>query len=297
MNDIFVEIQSKIKDKILFDYDMGKATWFRTGGKARGFAVINNLVDLKTIVGYSAKIKFAIIGVGSNLLVRDRGYNGLIIKLGKNFNKIRINKNILKVGAGVLDLNLAKFALKNSIKDFEFFSGIPGTIGGAVRMNAGCYGYQTSDNLNRILLLNSKREVKYIYLKDLNLKYRSSSIEKNSIILQADFNFEYSSYDEILKKNIYIKSKRKETQPIKEKTSGSTFKNPPDRYAAELIEKAGCKGMQVGDATVSDMHSNFIINNGNASASDIENLGNKVINRVKEVHGIELEWEIKIIGK
>ncbi len=297
MNDIFVEIQSKIKDKILFDYDMAKATWFRTGGKAKGFAVINSLVDLKTIVSYSAKIKYAIIGVGSNLLVRDKGYNGLIIKLGKNFNKISINKNILKVGAGVLDLNLAKFALKNSIKDFEFFSGIPGTIGGAVRMNAGCYGYQTSDNLNRILLLNSKREVKYIYLKDLNLKYRSSSIEKNSIILQADFNFEYSSYDEILKKNIFIKSKRKETQPIKEKTSGSTFKNPPDRYAAELIEKAGCKGMQVGDATVSDMHSNFIINNGNASASDIENLGKKVINRVKEVHGIELEWEIKIIGK
>jgi UDP-N-acetylenolpyruvoylglucosamine reductase len=284
MNDIFYEIQSKIKDKILFDYDMGNATWFRTGGKAKGFVVINNIDDLKTIVGFADKIKFAVIGVGSNLLVRDLGYHGLIIKLGKNFNKIKIKNNLLSVGAGVLDLNLAKFALKNSIKDFEFFTGIPGTIGGAVKMNAGCYGSQTSDNLNRILLLNTKEELKYIYLEELNLKYRSSSIEKNSIILQADFNFEYSSYEEILKKNIYIKSKRKETQPIKEKTSGSTFKNPPDKYAAELIEKAGCKGMKVGDASVSDMHSNFIINNGSATASDIENLGKKVINRVKEIH-------------
>ena len=201
------------------------------------------------------------------------------------------------MGAGVLDLNLAKFALKNSIKDFEFFTGIPGTIGGAVTMNAGCYGAQTSDKLNRILLLNSKGAIKYVYPDELNLKYRSSNIEKNSIILQADFNFEYSSQEKILLKNNYIKSKRKETQPIKEKTSGSTFKNPIGRFAAELIEKAGCKGMKFGDASVSHMHSNFIINNGSATASDIENLGKKVKNRVKEVHGIDLEWEIKILGE
>ena len=164
-------------------------------------------------------------------------------------------------------------------------------------MNAGCYGAQTSDNLNRILLLNSKGAIKYVYPDELNLKYRSSNIAKNSIILQADFNFEYSSQEKILLKNNFIKSKRKETQPIKEKTSGSTFKNPKGRFAAELIEKAGCKGMKFGDASVSHMHSNFIINNGNASASDIENLGKKVKNRVKEVHGIDLEWEIKILGE
>ena len=297
MIDELKKISSKLESKIVFNKDIGKETWFRTGGKAKGFVVINNIKDLKTVVGIADKIKFVVIGVGSNLLVRDSGYDGLIIKLGKNFNKIKIKNNFLSVGAGVLDLNLAKFALKNSIKNFEFFTGIPGTIGGAIKMNAGCYGSQTSDNLNRILLLNSKGELKYKYLEELNLKYRSSSIEKNSIILQADFNFEYSSYEEILKKNIYIKSKRKETQPIKEKTSGSTFKNPPNKYAAELIEKAGCKGMKVGDASISYMHSNFIINNGNATASDIENLGKKVINRVKEMHGIELEWEIKILGE
>tara|TARA_Y100001970_G_scaffold279986_1_gene388214 strand:+ start:1784 stop:2677 length:894 start_codon:yes stop_codon:yes gene_type:complete len=297
MNDILYNIQSKIQDKILFDYEIGKLTWFRTGGKAKGFVVVNNIKDLKTIVGFADKINYAITGVGSNLLVRDSGYDGLIIKLGKNFNKIKIKNNFLSVGAGVLDLNLAKFALKNSIKDFEFFTGIPGTIGGAVKMNAGCYGAQTSDNLNRILLLNSKGEIKYLNLKELNLKYRNSNIEKNSIILQADFNFEYSSHEKILKKNNYIKSKRKETQPINKKTSGSTFKNPTGKFAAELIEKAGCKGMKFGDASVSHMHSNFIINNGTASASDIENLGKKVKKRVKEMHGIELEWEIKILGE
>ena len=297
MNDIIYEIQSKIKSKILLNYDMGKSTWFRAGGKAKGYVTINNLKDLKTIVSHEDKIKYSIIGVGSNILVRDSGYNGLIIKLGKDFNKIKIDKNILSVGAGVLDINLAKFALKNLIKDFEFFIGIPGTVGGAVKMNAGCYGSQTSDNLKRVLVLNSQGKVQYINLKELNLEYRSSNLDKKSIILQADFNFNHSTYDEILKKNNHIKLKREQTQPIKEKTSGSTFKNPPDKFAAELIEKAGCKGLQVGDASVSNLHANFIINNGTATATDIEKLGIKVIKRVKEKFGIILEWEIKILGK
>lgn len=297
MSDIIYKIQSKIKSKILFDYDMAKSTWFRVGGKAKGYVIVNDLKDLKTIVRYQDKIKYAIIGVGSNLLVRDSGYNGLIIKLGKNFNKIKINKDVISVGAGVLDINLAKFALKNLIKDFEFFIGIPGTVGGAVKMNAGCYGSQTSDNLKRVLVLNSQGKVQYINLKELNLEYRSSNLDKKSIILQADFNFNHSTYDEILKKNNHIKLKREQTQPIKEKTSGSTFKNPPDKFAAELIEKAGCKGLQVGDASVSNLHANFIINNGTATATDIEKLGIKVIKRVKEKFGIILEWEIKILGK
>ena len=296
MSEIISEIQSKLKSKILFDYDMGKSTWFRTGGKTQGYVTVNNVKDLKTIVRYQDKIKYSIIGVGSNLLVRDSGYDGLIIKLGKNFNKIKIKKNILSVGAGVLDINLAKFALKNSIKDFEFFIGIPGTIGGAVKMNAGCYGNQTSDNLKRVLVLSAQGKFQYINLKELNLDYRSSRLNKKSIILQADFNFNHSSYDEILKKNNYIKLRREESQPIKEMTSGSTFKNPPNKFAAELIEKAGCKGLQVGDASVSHVHANFIINNGTATATDIEKLGIKVIKRVKEIFGVKLEWEIKILG-
>ncbi len=297
MSDIVLEIQSKIKSKILLDYDMGRSTWFRTGGKACGYVNVNNLKDLKTIVSYYDKIKYYIVGVGSNLLVRDSGYDGLIIKLGKNFNNIKIRKNVLSVGAGVLDINLAKFAAKKSIKDFEFFIGIPGTIGGAIKMNAGCYGSQTSNILKRVLILNSKGKLKYINLQELKLDYRSSKIEKNAIILKADFKLNYSSYDEIIKKNNYIKFQRENSQPLKEKTSGSTFKNPPGKYAAKLIEQAGCKELKVGDASVSKVHANFLINNGNAKASDIEKLGNLVIKKVKDLFGITLEWEIKIIGK
>ncbi|MBD1147945.1 UDP-N-acetylmuramate dehydrogenase [Pelagibacterales bacterium SAG-MED31] len=296
MNDIIYEIQSKIKSKIFLDYDMGKATWFRTGGKTLGFVTVNNFKDLKKIVSYKNKIKYYIVGVGSNLLVRDSGYKGLIIKLGKTFNSIKIKKNIISVGAAVLDINLAKFASKNSIKDFEFFIGIPGTIGGAVKMNAGCYGSQTSDNLKGALILNSQGKVKYINLQELDLKYRSSTIEKNSVILKVDFNCSYSSYDEIIAKNNQIKFKREKSQPLREKTSGSTFKNPPGKFAAKLIENSGCKGLKVGGASVSKVHANFIINDGNATASDIEELGKTIIKKVKDVFGIVLEWEIKILG-
>ena len=297
MASLINQIQSKIKSKILIDYDMRKSTWFRAGGNALGYVIVNNLSDLKTIISYADQIKYYIVGVGSNLMVRDGGFDGLIIKLGKNFNKIKINKNILSVGSGVLDINLAKFALQNLIKDFEFFSGIPGTIGGAIKMNAGCYGSQTADNLKRILVINKFGKLKYLKKDELELKYRSSNLTDDLIVLKADFICEYSSASEIIEKKNYIKSKRESSQPIKEKTSGSTFKNPSGEYAAALIEKAGCKGMKNGGASVSTIHSNFIINNGKATALDIENLGKKIIRQVKERFDITLEWEIKIIGK
>lgn len=291
------KIQSKIKSKILLDYDMGQSTWFRTGGKAKAFTIANNIKDLKTLVSNDNKIKYYIIGVGSNLLVRDSGFDGLIIRLGKNFNQIKIKKNTLSVGAGVLDINLAKFATKNSIKNFEFFNGIPGTIGGAVKMNAGCYGHQTADNLKRILIVNQLGKLQYLNIDELRLNYRSSNINEKSIILKADFKINYSSLKDIIDKNNQIKFERERSQPLKEKTSGSTFKNPPGKFAAELIEKAGCKGMNIGDATISKMHANFIINKGAATAQDIEELGKIVVEKVKQKFGIILEWEIKIIGK
>jgi len=296
MHSLINKIQSKIKSNIFLDYDMRKSTWFRAGGNALGYVIVNSISDLKTIISYSDQIKYYIVGVGSNLMVRDGGFNGLIIKLGKNFNKIKINKDTLSVGGGVLDVNLAKFALKNLIKDFEFFSGIPGTIGGAIKMNAGCYGSQTADNLKRILVINELGKIKYSTKDELELKYRSSNLTDELIVLKADFNCKHSSASEIVEKKNYIKLKRETSQPIKEKTSGSTFKNPPGEYAAALIEKAGCKGMKNGGASVSTVHSNFIINNGNATALDIENLGKKIIKQVQEKFGITLDWEIKIIG-
>jgi len=296
MHSLINKIQSKIKSNILLDYEMRKSTWFRAGGNALGYVIVNNISDLKIIMSYSDQIKYYIVGVGSNLLVRDGGFDGLIIKLGKNFNKIKINKDTLSVGAGVLDVNLAKFALKNSIKDFEFFSGIPGTIGGAIKMNAGCYGSQTADILKRILTINKLGKIKYLTKDELDLNYRSSNLTDELIVLKADFCCIYSSTSEILEKKNYIKLKRESSQPIKEKTSGSTFKNPPGKYAAVLIEQAGCKGIKNGGASVSTIHSNFIINNGEATALDIENLGKQIIKQVQEKFGITLEWEIKIIG-
>ena len=296
MHSLINKIQSKIKSNIFLDYDMKKSTWFRAGGNALGYVIVNDIPDLKTIISYSNQIKYYIVGVGSNLMVRDGGFDGLIIKLGKNFNKIKINEDTLSVGAGVLDVNLAKFALQNLIKDFEFFSGIPGTIGGAIKMNAGCYGSQTADNLKKILVINKLGKIKYLTKDELELKYRSSNLTDELIVLKADFSCQYSSASEIIEKKNYIKFKRERSQPIKAKTSGSTFKNPPGEFAAALIEKAGCKGMKNGGASVSTIHSNFIINNGDATALDIENLGKEIIKQVYEKFGIKLDWEIKIIG-
>ena len=297
MSNIFRKIQSRISSRILIDYEMRKSTWFRAGGNAKGYVIINNVADLKTIISFADKVKYYILGVGSNLMVRDQGFDGLVIKLGRNFNNIKIKRNTLSVGAGVLDMNLAKFAVKNSIKNFEFFIGIPGTIGGAVKMNAGCYGSQTADNLKRVLIIDKFGKIKYLNKKELKLNYRSSNLPDESIVLQADFKLEYSSKSEIIKRNNLIKFTRENSQPIKEKTSGSTFKNPEGEFAAALIEKAGCKGMQNGAASVSTIHSNFIINNGEATALEIETLGKKIIKQVQEKFGITLEWEIKIIGR
>ena len=297
MINIISKVQSKIKSNILLNFDMGNSTWFRVGGKANGYVVVHNIKDLKTILTYANQINYYIIGAGSNLLVRDSGFDGLIIKLGKSFNKINIRKNTISVGAGVLDLNLAKFAKKNSIKGFEFFSGIPGTIGGAVKMNAGCYGSETGDNLERILIINEFNKIEYVEVQDLKLKYRSSFISNKSIVLKAEFNFQYGEIEKIININKQIKLKRESSQPLRKKTSGSTFKNPHGKFAAKLIEKAGCKGLKIGGASVSLVHSNFIINDGSATAQDIENLGKSIVNKVKEKFGITLEWEIKIIGK
>ena len=208
MHSLINKIQSNIKSNIFLDYNMRKSTWFRAGGNALGYVIVNSISDLKTIISYSDQIKYYIVGVGSNLMVRDGGFNGLIIKLGKNFNKIKINKDTLSVGAGVLDVNLAKFALKNLIKDFEFFSGIPGTIGGAIKMNAGCYGSQTADNLKRILVINKLGKIRYLTKDELGLKYRSSNLTDELIILKADFSFKYSSPSLIIKNKNIIKLKR-----------------------------------------------------------------------------------------
>jgi len=289
------ELSKKLKSKFFFDYDISKHTWFRTGGKSEIYCIVDNQKDLKIILNSLGKMPYIILGAGSNILVRDGGFKGIVFKLGKSFNQLSINNNKIIAGASILDSNLSKFAFMNSIKNLEFYSSIPGSIGGAVKMNAGCYGYETKDIISKVTLIDEEGEIKDLTKQQLNLGYRKSNIKKE-IILSAEFDIKYEDKDIILKKITEIKNLRTKNQPSKSKTGGSTFKNPKDFYAAELIEKSGCKDLRIGDAHVSEIHSNFLINDNNASAKQIEDLGKLIIEKVYNKFQINLEWEIIIIG-
>ena len=258
--------------------------------------IVYDIKELQVILNEIGDLPFEVIGAGSNLLIRDRGYHGIIFRLGKEFNKIKICGTFVDVGASILDVNLAKFAQINSIKDFEFYSGIPGSIGGAIIMNAGCYGFETKDIVKEVEIIDKNGELKKYKNKEINFEYRSSYLPKNSIIISAKYNCIYGKRNEIMEKIDNIKKMRLESQPIKSKTSGSSFKNPKNNYAAKLIDQADCKGMRVGDAVVSDKHANFLINTNNASATEIEDLGKIIIDKVYNKYNIKLEWEVKIIG-
>jgi len=293
----FDRLSKQLKSKILFNHEMGEMTWFRTGGKAKIFIIVENEDELEILINTLHGYNYFIMGVGSNLLIRDQGYNGAIIKLGKGFNEIKIEEDLIHVGSSILDINLSKFAKINSIKNFEFFSGIPGTIGGAVKMNSGCFGFETKDILKKIKYFDIKGNKNEINADKLNLKYRSSNLKDTDIITSAKFEKNNGEIQIIENKINSIKFEREIKQPLKEITSGSTFKNPPNFFAAELIDKAGCRGLEVGDAAVSLKHSNFLINKGNATAADIEQLGKKIIDKVFNKFNILLDWEIKVIGE
>ncbi len=295
INNLF-NISKKLNSKFYFDYNLGKLTWFRTGGNAKIFIVVENSKELEIILNEINDNNFYILGSGSNILIRDKGFDGIVIKLGKGFNFLNINNDKLEVGSSVLDMNLSKFALKNSIEGLEFFSGIPGSIGGAVKMNAGCFGSETKDLLDCIEVYDGKLKKKILNLEDIDLQYRSSKIENNYIITKAFFKINFGNQADIKDRMQNIKTRRISSQPIKNRTSGSTFKNPSNLFAAKLIEEANCKGMAYGDAIVSHKHSNFLINNGKATATDIENLGKMIIEKVYDKFDIKLDWEIKIIG-
>ncbi len=290
------DLVKKLKSKIYFNYNIGKHTWFRTGGNAKIFIIVDNTEELEIILNEIKNENYYVLGSGSNLLVRDSGYNGVIIKLGKGFNSINIKGDKLEVGASILDINLSNYALKNNIEGFEFYSGIPGSVGGAIKMNAGCFGSETKDLVSSIEIYNNNFEKKIIKKNDISLNYRSSNISNKEIITKVLYKFNYGKSEIIKEKIKYIKKQRVLSQPIKNKTSGSTFKNPKNLYAAKLIEESGYKGINSGDAIVSNQHANFLINRGKATATDIENLGNLIIDKVYSKFNIKLEWEVKIIG-
>ena len=301
-NNIYNKIKNiTLKGKVVFNLELAPYTWLKTGGKADIFFTPKDVNDLKVFLdSLNKNIPFYILGAGSNTLFRDLGFNGVVIKLSKGFDYIKFNNDKeFKVGAATNCIKMARFLAKNYATGLEFFSGIPGSIGGAIKMNAGAYGFETSDYLTKIKILNRKSgEIKEVLSKDYLMNYRHTNFPDEYIFLEGTFKYIKSKNSkDSLNKIKNLTAERELTQPIKEKTSGSTFKNPKNFKAWKLIQDSGCKNFQLGRAQLSKVHSNFIINKDNATSNDIEKLGEKIIQKVYEKFGVKLAWEIKIIGR
>ncbi len=273
-------------------------TWFRVGGPAEVLFSPADEADLADFLKAAPRdIAVYVIGVGSNLLVRDGGVPGVVIRLGRGFSGIALEKhNRIRVGAAVPDVRAARFALEQGIDGLTFLRGIPGTIGGTLRMNGGAYGGETKDVLIEARALDRSGTVHVLQLAEMAYTYRHCGAPEDFTFTEALLQGRTGNTDEIAAAMEKITEAREQTQPVKTRTGGSTFKNPPGQKSWQLIDKAGMRGFRVGAAKVSEMHCNFLINEGGASAADIEDLGETVRARVSENSGIDLEWEIKRIG-
>ena len=282
-------------------YQFGAAlkdlVWFRAGGAAE---VLYRPADADDLADFLSKrppgTPVQIIGVGSNLLVRDGGIPGVGIRLPAVFGKVEVDGLRLRAGAAALDSAVARKAADAGIAGLEFLRGVPGTIGGALKMNAGCYGSEVRDVLVEATAIDGRGIKHVLTASDMKFEYRKSNVPADFVFVEAVFEGMKDEPAAVRTRMEELLSRREESQPIKSKTGGSTFKNPPGAKAWKLIEDAGCRGLKHGDAMVSDVHCNFLINLGGASAADIEALGEQVRARVKEKSGIELEWEIKRVG-
>jgi len=293
------QIKNKISGEILFNENLSKYSWFNLGGEAKVVFKPKNLKELSIFLKNIKEInKVKVLGVGSNTLIRDGGFDGIIIKFGKPFARLSLfDENTIIAGSSVLDKNLSNFALENSLTGFEFLSCIPGTIGGGIRMNSGCYGEDISKILISVQVMDLKGNVRVIYSSDIKFSYRKCSLENDLIFISATFKGKKDKKINIEKKqNILIEQKKKD-QPSKIKTCGSTFKNPENKKAWKLIKDSGCAGMYVGNAHISEKHCNFFVNKGNAKSEDLENLISLVKKKVFDKTGINLELELQIIGE
>jgi len=286
----------KIKGTYKKNFPLSKLTWFQTGGKAQVLFIPKDLLDLQFFLKNIKNVPITIIGGGSNLLVRDGGIKGVVVKLGKGFDYIDYKKNYILCGASVKNINLSSNLLKKKITGFEFLSTIPGTIGGSVFMNAGCFGTEVKDLIKSVVVINKKGKLIELKKSFINFSYRSSGISKNYFIVAVKLKIGIGNEKIIKKKINQFLDIRKKTQPIKILTGGSTFINPKKKKAWILIKKSGCENMEVGGAKISEKHCNFLVNTGNATSKDLENLGNKIKFKVYKHTGIKLNWEIKRIG-
>jgi UDP-N-acetylmuramate dehydrogenase len=288
----------ELRGKLKADAPLKDFTWFRAGGPAEVLYSPADEADLAYFMkGRPTDVPVTIIGLGSNLLVRDGGIEGVVIRLGRGFGEIAVEEGSrLRVGAAVPDVKVARAAADAGIAGLSFYRGIPGCVGGALRMNGGAHGSETREVVVEARGVDRTGKVHVLPVAELHYAYRHCGAAEDFVFTEALFQGEPGEPAKILAEMDGIAAYREQAQPIKSRTGGSTFKNPPGKKAWQLIDAAGCRGLTVGDARVSEMHCNFLINEGNATGADIEKLGETVRARVKETSGVELEWEIKRLG-
>ena len=288
----------ELRGRLTAEAPLKDYTWFRVGGPAEVLYSPADEADLAYFLkSLPAGIPVTMIGLGSNLLVRDGGIDGVVIRLGRGFGEIRIEEGSrLRAGTAVPDVKVARAAADAGIAGLTFYRGIPGGIGGALRMNGGAHGTETCEVLVEARAVDRQGNVHVLPVADLHYRYRHCGAPEELIFTEALFQGKPGDPATILAEMDKIAAYREEVQPIKSRTGGSTFKNPPGKKSWQLIDAAGCRGLTVGDAKVSELHCNFLINEGNATAAEIEELGETVRARVKETSGVELEWEIKRLG-
>jgi UDP-N-acetylmuramate dehydrogenase len=287
-----------VRGRLTCDAPIGRHTWFGVGGSAEILFQPADREDLAAFLGpLSEAVPVTVIGGGANLLVRDGGVPGVVIRLGRGFGDIAAEDGAVAAGAGALHLNVARFAAEAGLAGLEFLSGIPGTVGGGLRMNAGAYGREVKDIMVSALALDSAGREHVVTASAMGFSYRHCAIDPDWIFVEALFCGEPSDPQTVSRRMAEIRAVREASQPIRARTGGSTFRNPLGDSAWRLIDAAGCRGLRRGGAMVSPKHTNFLVNTGNATAADLEGLGEEVRRRVHNSSGVVLEWEIRRVGR
>jgi len=287
-----------VRGKLTENAPLKDQTWFRVGGAAAVLFKPEDADDLATFLkGCPADVPLTLLGAASNTLIRDGGIEGVVIKMGPAFAKITQEGNTLIAGAAAMDINIARAAQKAGLEGMAFLCGIPGTLGGALRMNAGAHGGEMKDIVRSVNALDRQGNLRTLSNSEMGFAYRKSGAPYDLLFLSATLEGTPANPAAIEARMKEIQTARAASQPIREKTGGSTFANPKGAKAWELIDKAGCRGLAIGGAMMSEQHCNFMINTGDATAADLEALGEEVRRRVHETSGIDLRWEIRRIGK
>ncbi|MEN9782629.1 MAG: UDP-N-acetylenolpyruvoylglucosamine reductase [Pseudomonadota bacterium] len=280
------------------NFPLSKISWMKVGGNAKLLFVVENVAELQQICTENKGQKIITLGALSNTIVRDGGFDGVVLRLDRDFKKLSVEKNVIHSGCGVGSKDVAKFAAENGLSGLEFLYTIPGTVGGNVKMNAGCYSSEVKDVIAELTYFDlNTMQICTKNASDLHFEYRKLLGFENCIFLFASFRCQADDKEKIKSRMEEMNQKRLQTQPQGVKTCGSTFKNTTNAKAWELVDQNGFRGFAVGGAKMSEKHCNFMLNFNNATASDMENLGNLIIQKVAEKTGIKLEWEIDIIGE